>query len=48
MLDTTAAGNIAVGGALKSNHLYVAVQDGTGILVTADAVLLLRGTYTVS
>lgn len=45
LVDVTGGGALASGGALAANHLYLASDSGAGVKVTADAVLLVRGTY---
>ena len=48
LLDATAGSSLEIGGALQTNHLYVAPLDGAGIFASSAAVFLVRGAYTVA
>lgn len=48
LLDATAGSSLEVGGALKTNHLYVAPLSSVGVTASADAVFLVRGTYSIA
>lgn len=47
LFDTTAGSSLNPGGALKANHLYVTAQSGTGVIASANSVLLVRGEYAI-
>lgn len=48
LIDSTGGDTLANGGALQLNHLYLSTADGRGLKATADATVLVRGSYTVS
>ena len=48
LLDAMASSSLEIGGALQTNHLYVAPLDGVRISVSSAAVFLVRGAYTVA
>lgn len=48
LLDATAGSSLEIGGALKTNHLYVAPLDGVKLTASSAAVFLVRGAYTVA
>lgn len=45
LVDTTTGSNVSAGGALTANHLYMAVEDGSGLTAAASAVILVSGSY---
>lgn len=46
--DLTSGENLPPSGTLAKNHMYVVVSAGGGIGAKNDAVILVRGTYTVN
>lgn len=48
LIDTTTGGELAGGGALARNHLYLCTVDGRGVKASADTTLLVRGAYTMN
>lgn len=48
LIDTTSGDNLANGGALATNHLYMVTIDGRSVTATSDTVkVLARGPYTI-
>ena len=47
LIDMTAAGTLANGGALKTNHLYLGTIEGRGVQAKGDVTILVRGAYTI-
>jgi len=47
LIDVSTGGDLANGGALQQNHLYVVTVEGRGFKVTSDCVILIKGPYTV-
>ena len=48
LIDETTAGTLNGGGGLEKNHLYMMTIEGRGVKATsADAKLLVRGSYTI-
>lgn len=46
--DVTSAGDIADGVAVKPNHLLIVPRnDGRGVIAVEDAILIVRGEYTI-
>lgn len=48
LVDSTDGSTLASGGALQPNHLYLITADGRGLKATADATVMVRGSYTIS
>ena len=48
LADSTDGSTLASGGALQPNHLYLITADGRGLKATADATVMVRGSYTIS
>ena len=49
LIDTTDASELAGGGSLKKNHVYLSTVEGRGFRATADTtVVFIRGSYTVN
>ena len=48
LVDSTEGSTLASGGALQPNHLYLITADGRGLKATADATVMVRGSYTIS
>ena len=48
LVDSTDGSTLAAGGAVQPNHLYLITADGRGLKATADATVMVRGSYTVS
>ena len=48
LIDLSNGCDLANGGILEANHLYLITVDGRGIKATSDATLLVCGNYTVS
>ena len=46
LVDVTSGSELASGGALTANHLYVG--SGSGVTASANSTLLVRGAYSVS
>lgn len=48
LFDATGASDVAQGETVKANHLLVVPRaDGRGLRATADAILMVKGNYTV-
>lgn len=47
LIDSTGGDTLASGGTLQLNHLYLSTADGRGLKATADATVLVRGSYTL-
>lgn len=48
LVDSTDGSTLAAGGAVQPNHLYLITADGRGLKATADATVMVRGSYTIS
>ncbi len=48
LVDSTDGSTLTSGGAVQPNHLYMSTAEGRGLLATADATVMVRGSYTVS
>lgn len=48
LVDSTDGSTLAAGGAVQPNHLYLITADGWGLKATADATVMVRGSYTIS
>ena len=48
LVDSTEGSTLASGGAVQPNHLYLITADGRGLKATADATVMVRGSYTIS
>jgi len=48
LINLSSATNLANGGALATNNLYIVTIDGRGFKATSDATVLIRGEYTIS
>lgn len=48
LVDSTEGATLASGGAVQPNHLYLITADGRGLKATADATVMVRGSYTIS
>ena len=48
LIDSTDGSTLASGGAVQPNHLYLSTADGRGLKATADATVLVRGTYSIA
>ena len=48
LVDTSTAGNLADGGSLVKNHLYMVTINGNGIRVVGTVKIVARGDYTIS
>lgn len=48
MADTTDGSNLAAGGSLSTNHLYIAAEESGGVTAgSGGAVVLVSGSYTL-
>ncbi|NCE66154.1 hypothetical protein D1159_16625 [Pseudoflavonifractor sp. 524-17] len=47
LVDMTGGGTLGGGSALSANHLYLATVEGRGVRATANATLMVRGSYTI-
>lgn len=47
LVDMTAAGTLANGSALKTNHLYLGTIDGRGVQAKSAVTIMVRGSYTI-
>lgn len=47
LVDMTAGGTLAPGGALAANHLYLATIEGRGIKASSAVTLMVRGNYSI-
>ena len=48
LVDTSTAGNLADGGSLVKNHLYMVTINGNGIRAVGTVKVVARGEYTIS
>ena len=48
LVDTSTAGNLADGGSLVKNHLYMVTINGNGIRAVGTVKIVARGDYTIS
>ncbi|MDR1158886.1 MAG: hypothetical protein LBK75_11420 [Oscillospiraceae bacterium] len=48
LIDVTTGGELADGGALEQNHLYLATVEGRGFKAGGAATVFVRGSYTLS
>lgn len=48
LVDSTEGSTLASGGAVQPDHLYLITADGRGLKATADATVMVRGSYTIS
>lgn len=48
LVDSTEGSTLPVGGAVQPNHLYMSTAEGRGLQATADATVMVRGTYQIS
>ena len=48
LVDTSTAGNLADGGSLVKNHLYMVTINGNGIRAVGTVKVVARGDYTIS
>lgn len=47
LVDMTDGTTLAPGGALKTNHLYLATIEGRGIKASTAVTIMVRGSYTI-
>lgn len=47
LVNTTAGSSVSSGSGLTANHLYMAVEDGSGVTSGSGAVILVSGSYIV-
>lgn len=47
LADTTEGSTAAGGSAVKTNHLYLAAEDGSGFSLSGAATVLVSGSYTL-
>lgn len=48
LIDETSGGSLNNGGALVQNHLYMATVEGRSVKASADARVMVRGSYSVA
>lgn len=48
LVDSTEGSTLDAGGSVQPNHLYLVTADGRGLKASADATVLVRGSYTIS
>lgn len=48
LVDMTAGGTLASGGALTANHLYLATIAGRGVRATSAVTVMVRGGYVIT
>ena len=47
LADTTGGGSVSAGAAITANHLYMAAENGGGLTASANAVVLVSGSYSL-
>jgi len=47
LIDVSTGSDLANGGTLQQNHLYVVTVEGRGFKASSDCVILMKGPYTV-
>lgn len=48
LVDLTTGQNLAAGGAISANHLYLLPQDGACLTASGAVTVLVRGSYTIA
>ncbi len=48
LIDMSTGGELAGGGSLVKNHLYLCTIDGRGVKATSNVTVLVRGPYSIS